>query len=113
MKAFRLVQRGQPGQCCEVPRPVPKEGEILIQMKGAGLCHSDLDMLDSRPGSEPYAANIPPPYTLGPGAVEQLGDGVTDLRIGEGVAIRHLLHCSHCWYCLKTRSGNSDAGIRN
>ncbi|KIW56450.1 hypothetical protein PV05_05109 [Exophiala xenobiotica] len=104
MKAFRLLEYGKPGQYCEVPVPSPKEGEVLIRMKAAGLCRSDLDMVDSQPGSDPYASAVDAPYTLGhenAGVIEVLGEGVTDLKVGEGVAVRHMPHCSHCEFCIR------------
>lgn len=104
MKAFRLVEYGKPGKYCEVPIPSPKEGEVLIRMKAAGLCRSDIDMVDSEPGSDPYASAVDAPYTLGhenAGVIEVLGEGVTDLKIGEGVAVRHMPHCSHCEFCIR------------
>ncbi|RFU29325.1 hypothetical protein B7463_g7005, partial [Scytalidium lignicola] len=104
MKAFRLVEYGKPGQYCEVSVPSPKPGEVLIRMKAAGLCRSDLDMVDSLPGSDPYASAVDAPYTLGhenAGVIEVLGEGVSDLKIGEGVAVRHMPHCSHCEFCIR------------
>ncbi|KAI1613894.1 chaperonin 10-like protein [Exophiala viscosa] len=104
MKAFRLLEWGKPGQYCEVPVPSPKPGEVLIRMKAAGLCRSDLDMVDSQPGSDPYATAVDVPYTLGhenAGVIEVLGEGVTDLKVGEGVAVRHMPHCSHCEFCIR------------
>jgi propanol-preferring alcohol dehydrogenase len=107
MRAFRLLEYGRPGQYCDVPIPVPAKGEVLIRMKAAGLCRSDLDMVDSLPGSDPYASAVDAPYTLGhenAGVIEALGEGVTDLKIGEGVAVRHMPHCSHCEYCIRGAS---------
>jgi len=104
MKAFRLVEYGKPGQYCEVPKPSPKAGEVLIRMKAAGLCRSDLDMVDSLPGSDPYASAVDAPYTLGhenAGVIAELGEGVTGLKIGEGVAVRHMPHCSYCEFCIR------------
>lgn len=104
MKAFRLVEFGKPGEYCEVPVPSPKAGEVLIRMKAAGLCRSDLDMVDSLPGSDPYASAIEAPYTLGhenAGVIEVLGEGVTGLKVGEGVAVRHMPHCTHCEFCIR------------
>ncbi|KAL2006327.1 hypothetical protein VTN00DRAFT_9981 [Thermoascus crustaceus] len=63
-------------------------GEVLVRMKAVGLCRSDLDMVDSHPGSAPYANSIPQGYTLGhenAGVVEELGVGVRDLKKGEAV----------------------------
>ena len=104
MKAFRLLEYGKPGEYCDVPVPSPQAGDVLIRMKGAGLCRSDLDMVDSLPGSDPYASAVDAPYTLGhenAGVIEVLGEGVTDLKIGEGVAVRHMPHCTHCEFCIR------------
>ncbi|KAF2768266.1 GroES-like protein [Teratosphaeria nubilosa] len=104
MRAFRLLKWGQPGEYCRVPVPKPREGEVLIRMKAAGLCRSDLDMCDSLPGSDPYASAIDVPYTLGhenAGVIAELGEGVTGLKVGEGVAVRHMPHCSSCSYCIR------------
>ncbi|RVX75806.1 hypothetical protein B0A52_00162 [Exophiala mesophila] len=104
MRAFRLVEYGKPGQYCDVPIPKPQKGEVLIKMKAAGLCRSDLDMVDSEPGSDPYASAVDAPYTLGhenAGTIAVLGEGVEGLSVGEGVAVRHMPHCSHCEYCIR------------
>ncbi|KAK5687700.1 hypothetical protein LTS10_001840 [Elasticomyces elasticus] len=104
MRAFRVLEWGKEGGYCKVPVPVPQPGEVLIRMKAAGLCRSDLDMLDSLPGSDPYAVELDLPYTLGhenTGIVEALGDGVLDLEVGEGVAVHHMPHCGSCSYCIR------------
>ena len=104
MKAFRLLEWGKPGQYCEVPIPTPQKGEVLIRMKAAGLCRSDLDMAESLPGSDPYASAVDVPFTLGhenAGVIESFGEGVTGLSIGEGVAVRHMPHCTQCEFCVR------------
>lgn len=88
MKAFKIVQWGQPGAYVDVAKPSPGPGDVLIRMKAAGLCRSDLDMVDSAPGSAPYANSIDAGYTMGhenAGYVEALGSAVADLRVGEAV----------------------------
>jgi len=103
MRAFQLSKWGQPGQYVDVPKPVPGRGEVLVKMKAVGLCRSDLDMVDSKPGSDPYASAIPDSYILGhenTGVVEELGDGVVDLAVGEGVAVHHMRHCGICSFCM-------------
>ncbi|KAF4334396.1 alcohol dehydrogenase I-ADH1 [Fusarium beomiforme] len=103
MKAYRLVEWGQPGQYVEdVPKPDPGPSEILVRVKAVGLCHSDLDMMDSQPGQAPYASSLKPGYTLGheiAGLVESLGSGVSDLRKGETVVVHHMRHCGACEFC--------------
>ncbi|KAK8129750.1 chlorophyll synthesis pathway protein BchC [Apiospora kogelbergensis] len=102
MKAFKLVQWGQPGQYVEIPEPRPGPNDVLIRMRGAGLCRSDLDMMDSPPGSAPYASSVDPNYVLGhenAGYVAELGANVTDLGVGEAVVVHHLPHCGNCAAC--------------
>ncbi|KAG9857099.1 hypothetical protein KCU98_g1188, partial [Aureobasidium melanogenum] len=99
MKAFTLKQWNQPGKYVEVPKPVPGHGESLIKMKAAGLCRSDLDMLESKPGSDRWASATSPRYILGhenAGVIEQLGEGVSDLKVGEGVVVHQLKRCGVC-----------------
>ncbi|KAK8086513.1 hypothetical protein PG994_001487 [Apiospora phragmitis] len=102
MKAFKLVQWGQPGQYAEIPKPKPGPNDVLIRMRAAGLCRSDLDMMDSQPGSEPYAAAVDADYVLGhenAGYVAALGANVTDLAVGEAVVVHHMPHCGNCRAC--------------
>jgi propanol-preferring alcohol dehydrogenase len=71
-------------------------------MKGAGLCRSDLDIMDQRAGAEPYASVLPAGFTLGhenAGIVEQVGSGVADLKEGDGVAVHHMHSCGFCDFC--------------
>jgi propanol-preferring alcohol dehydrogenase len=102
MKAYKLVNWGEPGQFVAVPKPTPGPGDVLIKVKAVGLCRSDLDMMDSLPGSDPYASAIPDGYILGhenAGYVAELGAGVMDLKIGEGVVVHHMRHCGFCDFC--------------
>ncbi|KAI0775742.1 GroES-like protein [Trametes elegans] len=75
MTAYRLVPGKTGPQRETIPVPVPGPAEVLIKVLAAGLCHSDLHVLDAaltRP-------HHPHPYTLGhegAGSVVRLGDGV-------------------------------------
>ncbi len=103
MKAYRLVSWGKSGEYVTVPKPTPGPGEILIRMKAVGLCHSDLDMMDSLPNSDPYSNSIAAGFTLGhenAGLVAELGIGVTDLQVGEAVVVHHMRHCGTCDFCM-------------
>lgn len=77
----------------------PGPGEILVRMKAAGLCHSDLSVIN---GDRPR----PMPMALGheaAGVVEQLGDGVTDLAVGDHVVLVFVPSCGHCAPCAEGR----------
>jgi alcohol dehydrogenase, propanol-preferring len=103
MKTYRLSAWGQPGEYVSIPKPSPGTGEILIRMKAVGLCHSDLDMMDALPDSDPYSNSISAGYTLGhenAGVVEELGIGVADLKVGEAVVVHHMRHCGVCDFCM-------------
>ena len=102
MQAYRIVEWGRPAEFVDVPIPAPGPGEVLIRMRGAGLCRSDLDIIGSRPGSGPYATVLPAGFTLGhenAGRVEYCGEGVSDLKPGDGVAVHNMHHCGNCEYC--------------
>lgn len=77
----------------------PGPGEILVRMQAAGLCHSDLSVIN---GDRPR----PMPMALGHEAaaiVEQLGDGVTDLAVGDHVVLVFIPSCGHCAPCAEGR----------
>jgi propanol-preferring alcohol dehydrogenase len=65
MKAYRLVEWGRAPEFCEVSVPEPGLGEVLIRVAGAGLCRTDIELIDQRAGQEPFAARIPAGFTLG------------------------------------------------
>lgn len=103
MKAYRLVAWGHPPEFVDVARPEPGPGEVLVAMRGAGLCRSDLDVMDQSPGGQPFASVIEQGFTLGhenAGLVAGWGAGVTDLAEGEAVVVHHVRSCGHCGFCL-------------
>lgn len=74
----------------------PGPGEVLIRMRAAGVCHSDLSVVD---GNRPR----PLPMLLGhegAGIVEKLGAGVDDLALGQQVVTVFLPRCGECANCL-------------
>jgi alcohol dehydrogenase len=84
----------------------PGEGEVLIQIKAAGLCHSDLSVIN---GQRPR----PMPMALGheaAGIVADLGHGVTDLEIGDHVILVFMPSCGHCLPCAEGRPALCEPG---
>jgi S-(hydroxymethyl)glutathione dehydrogenase/alcohol dehydrogenase len=74
---------------------VLQPGDALIRVRAAGLCHTDLEVIE---GQLVY----PMPIVLGheaAGTVEALGDGVTDLQPGDRVVLSWNPHCGQCFYC--------------
>ena len=96
MKAIRLVEVGKPLQQQDVPVPTIGETDVLVRIRAAGVCHSDVHY---RAGVSPVS---PPPVTLGheiAGVIEQVGSQVTTLRSGDRVCLHYLVTCGHCYYC--------------
>jgi propanol-preferring alcohol dehydrogenase len=102
MLAYRLTEWQQPPELVDVPVPEPGPGEVLIKVGGAGLCHSDLHLMEWPAGALPFD----PPFTLGhenAGWVERLGEGVTGFEPGEPVAVYGPWGCGHCRACRLSR----------
>ena len=99
MQALRLTEFGREPRLEEVPEPSPGLGEVVIEVGGAGACHSDLHLLyDLDPANFPWHI----PYTLGhenAGWVHALGDGVTGWEIGQPVAVYGPWGCGRCARC--------------
>ena len=53
MRAVRFTGVGRPAQIEEVPKPSPGPGQILVRIGGAGVCHSDLHVMQEDFGFEP------------------------------------------------------------
>lgn len=73
----------------------PGPGEVLVRMEAAGLCHSDLSVVDGN-------RVRPVPMLLGheaAGRVQALGPGVADLRVGQRVVMVFLPRCEECAGC--------------
>ena len=87
MKAWIFSGTNKPLELKEVSDPTPAPGEIVIDIKASGLCHSDVSALDD----PNWIVNFPNlPVVLGHepvGVVSALGEGVTNLKIGDRVGI--------------------------
>lgn len=82
----------------DVPKPVPKEGEVLIKVKYASICGSDIE--EYKIGSD----RARPPLIFGhefSGEVVEVGPGVSKERIGQRVSVNPILYCGKCYYCKK------------
>ncbi|MFJ2771917.1 Zn-dependent alcohol dehydrogenase [Streptomyces sp. NPDC087300] len=77
----------------------PGPGEVLVAIAAAGLCHSDLSVID---GTIPF----PPPVVLGhegAGVVEAVGAGVAHVAPGDHVALSTIASCGACAECNRGR----------
>jgi propanol-preferring alcohol dehydrogenase len=102
MRAVRLEAWGRPPVLTEVPVPSPGPGAVLLRVQAAGLCHSDLHVMDAAPGVLPYEL----PFTLGHevvGSVARLGDGVPREWLGRSCAVHGIWSCGRCRNCRRGR----------
>lgn len=84
----------------------PGPGEVLVAIKAAGLCHSDLSVIN---GDRPR----PLPMALGheaAGVVEALGADVSDLEVGDHVVMVFMPSCGHCDPCAAGRPALCEPG---
>lgn len=90
----------------EVELDAPQEGEVLIQIKAASLCHSDLSVIN---GSRPR----PLPMALGheaSGIVKEVGPGVVNFQPGDKVVCVFVPSCGHCVPCAEGRPALCEPG---
>ena len=84
----------------------PGHGEVLVKIGAAGLCHSDLSVIN---GERPR----PTPMALGheaAGIVEDVGPGVNDLARGDHVVMVFVPSCGHCLPCAEGRPALCEPG---
>lgn len=102
MRALRLHEWGAAPTLDRVPVPRPGPGQVLLRVDASGLCHSDLHIMDSRPGVLPYAL----PFTLGHevvGTVVEVGDASDAQWLGRSCGVHGVWSCGQCRKCLAGR----------
>ncbi len=98
--------QSQPLKIEEVDLDAPGQGEVLVKMTAAGLCHSDLSVIT---GVRPR----PVPMAIGheaSGTVVQVGEGVHDLKPGDRVVLVFVPSCGHCMPCMEGRPALCEPG---
>jgi alcohol dehydrogenase len=84
----------------------PGDGEVLVRIRAAGLCHSDLSVIN---GDRPR----PTPMAIGheaAGEVVELGSGVRDLKVGDHVVMVFVPSCGGCVPCMEGRPALCEPG---
>jgi alcohol dehydrogenase, propanol-preferring len=98
MRAARLRQGARQLVIEDVDAPSPVDDQVLVRVAGAGVCHSDLHVLDGM-----FDEQMRYPVTMGheiAGHVEALGPRVRELEVGEAVVVMVGWGCGHCEWCV-------------
>jgi S-(hydroxymethyl)mycothiol dehydrogenase len=95
-QAVLLNEAGTPAMLEDITVDAPGPGEVLIRVIASGVCHTDLTIKNQKGSGMPF------PIVLGhegAGYVEQVGEGVTHLQIGDPVVIAYRAPCEQCPAC--------------
>ena len=106
MKAIVLVRAGLVEVVEDWPEPIPGPHDVVVRMRGVGLCGSDLEVFHGR--RETPVLPWPMGHEGG-GDIVAVGAGVTDRRVGQRVAIEPNYCCLTCPQC---SSGNTSGCAR-
>lgn len=97
VRAARFYKVGELLKLEDVQRPKIGDNDVLLKVRAAGMCHSDIHVIDGVIASTP-------PVTLGheiAGEVEEVGTDVKDFKRGEKALVHFLSPCGRCYYCLE------------
>ena len=100
-RAAVALGAGQPLEICEVDLEGPNKGEVLVEMKATGVCHTDAFTLS---GEDPEGAFPTILGHEGAGVVAEVGEGVSSLKPGDHVIPLYTPECRECDYCLHPRT---------
>jgi propanol-preferring alcohol dehydrogenase len=100
MLSVRYLGPNQNFQLNSVPVPILGEGEVLVELKAAALCHTELHFLD---GTLNLGVTDIAMGHEAAGIIIAVGGGVDAARIGERVVVYYYIGCGNCRYC---RVGN-------
>ncbi|GHC72711.1 zinc-dependent alcohol dehydrogenase family protein [Limoniibacter endophyticus] len=106
MGAAQPYAQSKPLEIAELNLDEPGRDEVLVRIRAAGLCHSDLSVIN---GNRPR----PMPMAIGheaAGEVVALGEGVDDLEIGDHVVLAFVPSCGHCLPCSEGRPALCEPG---
>ncbi|EAR56695.1 putative alcohol dehydrogenase class III [Photobacterium sp. SKA34] len=91
----------QPLSIEEVDVMLPRAGEVLVRIVATGVCHTDAFTLS---GDDPEGIFPAILGHEGGGIVEMIGEGVTDLQVGDHVIPLYTAECGKCKYCLSGKT---------
>jgi S-(hydroxymethyl)glutathione dehydrogenase/alcohol dehydrogenase len=116
-RAAVLWKYKEPWSIEEVDLDPPKAGEVLVQMKAAGLCHSDEHLVTGETRFSPEMLELAGREMLpaiggheGAGVVVEVGENVTTVAPGDHVAASFIPSCGRCHWCVTGHQNLCDLG---
>jgi S-(hydroxymethyl)glutathione dehydrogenase/alcohol dehydrogenase len=100
-RAAVALEAGKPLEIMEVNLDGPRAGEVLVEMKATGICHTDEF---TRSGADPEGQFPAILGHEGAGVVVDVGPGVTSLKKGDHVIPLYTPECRECEYCLNPKT---------
>lgn len=100
-RAAVAFEAGKPLEIVEVDVGGPQAGEVLVEIKATGVCHTDAFTLS---GDDPEGAFPAILGHEGAGVVVEVGQGVKDLQVGDHVIPLYTAECRTCEYCLNPKT---------
>ena len=100
-RAAVAFEAGKPLEIVEVDVHAPQAGEVLVEIKATGICHTDAFTLS---GEDPEGAFPAILGHEGAGIVREIGPGVTSLAVGDHVIPLYTAECRECEYCLHPKT---------
>ncbi|PHR90981.1 MAG: S-(hydroxymethyl)glutathione dehydrogenase/class III alcohol dehydrogenase [Robiginitomaculum sp.] len=100
-RAAIALKVGEPLVIDEVDVEGPQAGEVLVEIKATGICHTDAFTLS---GDDPEGAFPAILGHEGAGIVREIGKGVTSLEVGDHVIPLYTAECRECEYCLHPKT---------
>src|SRR3546814_5981904 len=100
VRAAVAVAAGKPLEVTTVQLEGPKEGEVLVEVKATGICHTDAFTLSGDDPEGEFPAIL---GHEGAGVVVEIGPGVKSLKQGDHVLPLYQPECRQCEYCLNPK----------
>ncbi len=106
MRAVRF-QPGGNVELVDLPTPEPEEGEVLVRIRAAGVCRTDLHLLhEVREGKR---GPLVPGHEIA-GTVAKAGKGVGRVRVNDAVVVHFEIPCGRCRACVRKRTNLCEQG---
>jgi S-(hydroxymethyl)glutathione dehydrogenase / alcohol dehydrogenase len=101
VKAAIAFEAGKPLEIADVELDGPRAGEVLVELKATGICHTDAFTLSGEDPEGRFPAIL---GHEGAGIVVEIGKGVTSLKPGDHVIPLYTPECRQCEYCLNPKT---------